>query len=480
MTILLKKYIRNLLNEISKSKMTDDNPMWKEYQKLLLSPLKNSSGPRFYNSVNRARELKDFYRKNADQNWLNGPIENIIAIHSPIAFRFNSYSSYNECKRDMLKYYPCNAVVKNELSALGAINPDPSKFNSRSVISKLFKSKSSKKSSLKNPFRPYYWLYFSYKIHSGKLKGEISGVSINYYLNEDKTKNKVMTINKGLIPIEDFTAGDTVDLNTIFSIDPKLKTWNFEEGDNPFQLVRSSYVGPDHKSWEPEDDGGIDGDDTSPFFYIYLHLTPRRITHASMRDVMSNTYGNYPSLKDKNLTIEEYNNLSPNEFFELFGNEISHDDYMQFENCLKNAEDMPLDDFEEIKRRNRHLRQNISSIDYTETRTSSGFKRYPHIYLHPSLETDNYTVLDKEDLPLAAAKGEGNLHEINGINYLGEIIVGHWAINELYVIKGKVDIKHFKKWMSGKLSENRIHDTDLQIYYRIRYFMECGIPVNIV
>jgi len=41
-------------------------------------------------------------------------------------------------------------------------------------------------------------------------------------------------------------------------------------------------------------------------------------------------------------------------------------------------------------------------------------------------------------------------------------------------------MNNFKKWMNGKLHDSQIYDNELQIYYRIRYFMECGIPVNIV
>jgi hypothetical protein len=481
MSILLKKYIRNLLNEIAKSKMTDDNPMWQEYKKLLASPLENlekDSGPRFYNSVNRARKLKDFYRRNADQDWLNGPVENIIAIHSPTAFRVDEYSSYEECKNAYQVFYPCNTIIDHELSALGAINPDPSKLNSKTVLGKLLKSKSSRKSPIKEDIKPYYWLSFQdHYFEEGELIK--SSFTANFYLNKNKEKNKIMTINKGLIPIEDFTTDDIVDLNTILSIDPKFKKWDYFK--NPprssFKLIRSTYIGPDFRTFEPEFDI-VD----KVFFDIYLHLTPRRITHASVHDVKSNTYGNYPSLKDKNLTIEKYNNLSLAEFFDLFQNEINHDDYMQCKNYLETARDMPLDVFEEIKRRNRHLRQNTSSIDYKETRKSSGFKRYPNIYLHlhPDIKDDDYTVLDKDDLPLKDVKGKGRLYEINGVNYLGEIIVGHWQINELYVIKGNVDMNNFKKWMNGKLNDSQIKNDELQTYYRIRYFMECGIPVNIV
>ena len=197
MSILLKKYIRNLLNEIAKSKMTDDNPVWQEYKKLLTSPLENAeknSGPRFYNSVNRARKLKDFYRRNANQDWLNGPVENIIAIHSPTAFRVDQYSSYAECKKACQVFYPCNTAIKHELSALGVINPNPSRFNSKSVISKLLKSKYSKKSPIKKVFKPYYFLYFADNYFKD---GELikSSFSVNFYLNEDKDKNKIMTIS---------------------------------------------------------------------------------------------------------------------------------------------------------------------------------------------------------------------------------------------------------------------------------------------
>jgi len=388
MSILLRNYIRSLLNEVAKSKMTDDNPMWQEYKKLLTSPLENAeknSGPRFYSSVNRARKLKDFYRRNSNQDWLNGSVENIIAIHSPTAFRVDQYSSYEECKKACQVFYPCNTTIKHELSTLGVINPNPSKFNSKSVIGKLLKSKYSKKSPIKKVFKPYYFLYFEYNYYEEE-GGELidSSLTTNYYLNEDKDKNKIMTINKGLIPIEDFETGDIIDLNTLFSIDPKFKTWNLKS--SSFALIESKYRGPDFRSWEPDDETSDDEEDLLPLFYIYLHLTPRRINHASTHDVKSNTYGNYPSLKNKNLTIEKYNNLSPTEFFELFLNEINNDDYTQYMNYWSKNEDMPLDVFEDIKRRNRHLRQNISSMDYTETRKSSGFKRYPNIIYTQALK----------------------------------------------------------------------------------------------
>jgi hypothetical protein len=123
MTILLKKYVRNLLNEISRSKMVPGNKAWEEYQEFEKFKKETPEGMHGFPLFNRrGRAGKKWFNRHADQNWLNGPVENIVVLHNPALFSYRAYHNQSECARDMIKQYTPGSINRNEMSAYGLIN----------------------------------------------------------------------------------------------------------------------------------------------------------------------------------------------------------------------------------------------------------------------------------------------------------------------------------------------------------------------
>ena len=330
MSQLIRSYIKNLLNEIAPSKMTDDNPMWKEYQKLLFEPTQEKDNvPFLYSQIPKARKVKDFYRKNSDQNFLNGPNENIIAIHSPTAFSLNrginKYSSYEECKRDMLKYYPCNTIVKHEQSALGIINLKPKTVKTDNLIKKFLKSKN--KSREDNCYG-YYWINLSFnplnQFYNGRMMYD-HGFHFNFYIEENNPDPEILTINKGLIPISQLTFDDALSPETVSSMGGNVGgglDWfeKHNEGDNVLYVSNIRLIlNEKEKKYSTI---GIDEDGEKQIFEFYLHFSPRRITYAAEDDVGSNSNHSHP-VSPKNISFKEYNDLNFSDFLDAFFNELS-------------------------------------------------------------------------------------------------------------------------------------------------------------
>lgn len=132
---LLKKYIRNMLTEISINKRVPGNPAWEEYNAFKANRDNNTQGLSGFNLYNkRGREGKKWFNKHADQNWLNGPVENIIILHNPVAFSVKQYKSYEECRREILRQYKPGVINKNEMSAIGIINRDADTIDTDTCI----------------------------------------------------------------------------------------------------------------------------------------------------------------------------------------------------------------------------------------------------------------------------------------------------------------------------------------------------------
>ena len=71
---------------------------------------------------------------------------------------------------------------------------------------------------------------------------------------------------------------------------------------------------------------------------------------------------------------------------------------------------------------------------------------------------------------------------------MGEIVVGNFKINAVWVNVNLINQNDFNKWMSGEYSDEFINfkysfpnDAGLlkiQEFYRLKYFIECGVKVN--
>ena len=392
MSSLLKNYIKQIIIEISteKRKKGISAPIPNPYK------VKNprEGGFDYFNYYGRLG--KKWFNQNADQQWLNGPVENIIAVHSPIAYAVKEYASYEDCKRDMLIQYPCNTLIKNEQSAIGFVNRDA------------------------------------------------ENVSTKQYLQS------------------------------------ALQTFDFKHFNNG----------------------------------LFLHLSPRRITHAASVDSETNTYKHFPTLKP--ISLRDWNNITIQQFMDRYED---HMDPVDFRFLQRNVNKPKTDEransiLNNMKNKYKYLRIYVDnpSYNYFKGRQSSGARKWPIHYSDYGISSDNYIerqdILDIEDLNSSQADVINALEDENAIemgnkNYLdvlddilGEIIVGNFKIHSIWVNTNSINMTKFNKWMNDEYSDDYIitdylnktqkhvnkskfiKHSKLQEFYRLKYFIECGIPVH--
>lgn len=404
MSILLKKYIRNLLNEISTSKRVPGNKAWEEYQEFKKFRDETPEGMHGFPLYNRrGREGKKWFNKHADQNWLNGPVENVIALHNPVAFSYRAYHDQAQCARDIIRQYRPGTINKNEMSAYGLINLDA------------------------------------------------DTVSTDSYLRD-------------MLP----------------------------------KLVTDALGAAANKR-------------------MFLHFSPRRITHAAIDDSSTTTYRYYPKVKPTGLDV--WSKLNPIEFFQKYESFIDPDDRNFLLRTAGRVEmkDMPeriRNTFNEIKKKYEYLRTN-DSYDYDKSFKTSGARKWPNAYSKAGSvksyegEYENeMSILDFEDYEDARKNtylGGSSDEEYNDPDWphvLGEIVVGNWKIESVWA-DSTSDSRWFKtketfeKWLRGEISDGEIikkqdlswiyegqedkyidGDDSLQLFYRLKAFMDAGVTIN--
>ncbi len=378
---LLKKYVRNILTEISKNKQVPGNPAWEEYNAFKANRDNDQQDtPEFSLYNKRGREGKQWFNKHADQNWLNGPAENVIVLHSPVAFSVKQYRNYEECRREILDQYRPDIINRNEMSAIGIVNRN----------------------------------------------------------------------------------ADTVDTDTHIK-------FTLKQSDRTIIATTLPNV-------------------------MFLHLSPRRITHAASFDSMSTMYHEYP--QEKSVSFSEWHKMPLDVFLKKYKKYLSEKDFKVLLNSL--YDDSYIDQsFEEyfkgIKNKYKYLRDNIENYNYDQSFKTSGARKWPNVYTK-KIKVDNYgdirnNILDFEDFNDAK-----HLHDI-----LGEVIVGNWKIESVYVNSKKVYSnetkrksslkKEFEMWYNGKLTDQDIitkYNIDLnddvfnylQLFFRVKAFMDAGVKIN--
>ncbi len=391
MSKLLKNYIKQIITEISaeKRKQGISAPIPNPYK------VKNHRTGAFDYFNHYGRIGKKWFHQNADQQWLNGPVENIIAVHSPIAYAVKEYASYEDCKRDMLIQYPCNTIIRNEQSAIGFVNR------------------------------------------------KADTISTEQYLQS------------------------------------VLQTFNFKHFNNG----------------------------------LFLHLSPRRITHAASVDSETNTYKHFPILKP--ISLKDWNNITIQQFIDRYENHINPEDFRFLQ---RNANKPKTDEraqsiLNDMKNKYKYLRiySGNPTYNYFISRQSSGARKWPAHYSNYEISSSEYIerqdILDMEDLnssqiEVTNALEDEKAYEMGNSNYLdvledilGEIIVGNFKIHAIWVNTNSINMSKFNKWMNGEYSDDYIitdyrnktqkhaiksmyiKHSKLQEFYRLKYFVECGIPV---
>jgi len=393
----LNNIIKKIIFEISTAKMNDDNPLWQDYKKILQSTVINNDTPKYEQnalSINKARRLKDLHRKYADQNWINGLIENIITIHCPVAFSYKKYSSYEECKNEMLLHYPCNIINKNELSTFGIINKDAENLTSEDVLK------------------------------------------------------------------------------------------NFFEGEKGYKF------------------GAEMSNDLYPHpyaFSVYLHFYPRRITGIFTSDAHTSTYKNAQKLT-KQLTFQEYQNLNIKEYNDIFFdkiNEIDFDDGRLLKLMSLDNEDSFLSKEEKniklnnLKRKYSFLRRENIPLELFKNRENTGHRKYSFNQKMLNTERSFYdkdfykhfyddSIFDAEDAYSAEqAEFVSKISSINNFDVFDEVVIANYKIYDVWVVKKAINFELFNKWINQQI-HRKIPQDLLQIYYRIKYFIECGLTINFV
>lgn len=373
MSSLLRKYIRETLTEISAKKVM---------KKILAPNAKNIKNFRadqgFTSQILPGRIGKKWFQENSDQQWLNGEVENIVALHTPVGFSIKEYPNYEMCKLDMLMQYPCNTFIKNEQSALGFLN----------------------------------------------------------------------------------RKAEEIDTDTFLS--EKLKEFDSDM----FHGISN---------------------------ILFLHLSPRRITHAASVDSETNTYKHFPKLTP--ISLKDWNNITIKEFMDRYENHIEPVDFR----FLARNVNKPIDDeransiLNDMKEKYKYLRiyADDPSYNYFESRQSSGARKFPFHYTTPFDITTSYydklDILDFEDWKYEVDnydKENPNILE----DIMGEIIVGNFKINAVWVNVNLINQNDFNKWMSGEYSDEFINFKysfpnvagllKIQEFYRLKYFIECGVKVN--
>ena len=382
MSNLLRKYIREILTEVSYNKKSQGIKPPNPYE------INNYKQGSFEQNNFPGRIGKKWFQENSDQQWLNGPVENIVALHNPVAFNIKEYRNYESCKRDMLIQYPCNTIVKNEQSALGFINT-----------------------------------------------------------------------NADVISTDDF-------------ISQKLK--KFDTG--LFQGLNNT---------------------------LFLHLSPRRITHASAVDSMTNTYTHFPKLTS--VSLKDWNRMSALEMLNRYENHIDIDDLKMLKAFKYYDPDSQKRLLNDMKNKYKHLRMYINdpSYNYFMSRQSSGARKWPQQYTfnlgkrdRSRSKYDKQDILDLEDWDYvknnyyqsSEVEEEEESYENVFEDVMGEIIVGNFKINAVWVNVNLINQTDFNKWMNGEYSDEFINfkysfpnDAGLlkiQDFYRLKYFIECGVKVN--
>jgi len=404
MSILLRNYIRSLLNEIATSKRVPGNKAWEEYQDFRKFRDEKPEGMHGFPLYNRrGREGKKWFNKHADQNWLNGPIENVIALHNPVAFSYRAYHDQAQCARDIIRQYHPGTINNNEMSAYGLINLDAGKVST-----------------------------------------------------DDYLRNML----------------------------PKL---------NPDALGSAANK------------------------RMFLHFSPRRITHAAIDDSSTTTYRYYPKVKPTGLDI--WSKLNPIEFFRKYESFIEPEDrdFLLWKAGNVEIKDMSRNNrnkFNEIKKKYQYLRTN-DSYDYGKSFNTSGARKWPNAYSKAGSVKSNedvyeneMSILDFEDYKDARKNtylGGVSDEEYNDPDWphvLGEIVVGNWKIHCVWV-DSTSDSRWFKtketfeKWLHGGISDSELikkldlsyhyegkedkyidSGDGLQLFYRLKAFMDAGVPIN--
>lgn len=401
MSSLIRSYIRNILTEISRSKMVPGNKAWEEYQQFIKFKEEKPEGMHGFPLFNRrGRAGKKWFNKHADQNWLNGPVENIVVLHNPALFSYKAYHDQKECARDMIRQYRPGAINKNEMSAYGLINK-----NAATVDTHTF---------LKNTLP-------------------------NQYLTD--------------------ALGPAVNKR------------------------------------------------------IFLHLSPRRITQAAIDDSSTNTYHFFPKIKP--IGITEWQKLDPVEFFKKYDSFLEPDDRNNLLFNLKEYQTNPNQkkSFNDIKKKYEYLRTN-NSYSYDKSFETSGARKWPATYSgadsvkrHGDMYNKEMSILDYEDYEDAKktylyGTSEEELNDPDYLHTLGEVIVGNWKVESVWADATSNDSffktkEMFEKWLKGEIDEEEFiekqglswiyedkedkiidGEDNLQLFYRIKAFMDAGIPIN--
>jgi hypothetical protein len=169
--------------------------------------------------------------------------------------------------------------------------------------------------------------------------------------------------------------------------------------------------------------------------------------------------------------------------------------------------------FNDIKKKYEYLRTN-DSYSYDKSFETSGARKWPAAYSGAgSVKSygDTYekemSILDYEDYEDAKktylyGTDEEELNDPDYLHTLGEVIIGNWKVESVWAdatsnnrfFKTK---ETFERWLNGEINEEEfIEEQDLswiyedeedkiidgednlQLFYRLKAFMDAGIPIN--